>query len=231
MKTIIKTDYLKVAVLFASTETTRYYMNGVHVTGTATDYQLVSTCGVNMFVARQCVDIGGRKPAEWKRLSANIASQDDMSESAPSDFAFTIPTDTCKLAIKAAGRAETISLEVAGGVFTIAGIQFTPIGGGFKESPADGCLFPNWQAVVPQSVDGVLQQFDTKQLALWERARKILKDIPSIHHNSNGPAILAFKDESIFGLLMPMRRPVLGYESALANVMRRDNTDASEVAA
>ena len=212
MKTIIKTDYLKVAVLFASTETTRYYMNGVHVTGTATDYQLVSTCGVNMFVARQCVD-------------------DDMSESAPSDFAFTIPTDTCKLAIKAAGRAETISLEVAGGVFTIAGIQFTPIGGSIKESPADGCLFPNWQAVVPQSVDGVLQQFDTKQLALWERARKILKDIPSIHHNSNGPAILAFKDESIFGLLMPMRRPVLGYESALANVMRRDNTDASEVAA
>ena len=212
MKTIIKTDYLKAAVLFASTETTRYYMNGLHVTGTATDYQLVSTCGVNMFVARQCVDA-------------------DMAESAPSDFAFTIPTDTCKLAIKAAGRAETISLEVAGGVFTIAGIQFTPIGGSFKESPADGCLFPNWQAVVPQSVDGVLQQFDTKQLALWERARKILKDIPSIHHNSNGPAILAFSDENIFGLLMPMRRPVLGYESALANVMRRDNTDASEVAA
>ena len=212
MKTIIKTDYLKVAVLFASTETTRYYMNGVHVTGTATDYQLVSTCGVNMFVARQCVD-------------------DDMAESAPSDFAFTIPTDICKLAIKAAGRAETISLEVAGGVFTVAGIQFTPIGGSFKESPADGCLFPNWQAVVPQSVDGVLQQFDTKQLALWERARKILKDIPSIHHNSNGPAILAFSDENIFGLLMPMRRPVLGYESALANVLRRDNTDSNEVAA
>ena len=77
MKTIIKTDYLKVAVLFASTETTRYYMNGVHVTGTATDYQLVSTCGVNMFVARQCVD-------------------DDMAEN-DTDFAFTIPTDTCLL--------------------------------------------------------------------------------------------------------------------------------------
>ena len=211
MKTIIKTDYLKVAVLFASTETTRYYMNGVHVTGTATDYQLVSTCGVNMFVARQCVD-------------------DDMAEN-DTDFAFTIPTDTCKLAIKAAGRAETISLEVAGGVFTIAGIQFTPIGGTFKQSETDGCMFPKWQRVVPQSGDGVLQQFDTKQLALWERARKILKDIPSIHHNSNGPAILAFSDENIFGLLMPMRRPVLGYESALANVMRRDNTDASEVAA
>jgi hypothetical protein len=211
MKTIIKTDYLKVAVLFASTETTRYYMNGVHVTGTATDYQLVSTCGVNMFVARQCVD-------------------EDMAEN-DTDFAFTIPTDTCKLAIKAAGRAETISLKVAGGVFTIAGIQFTPIGGSFKQSETDACMFPDWQRVVPQSVDGVLQQFDTKQIALWERARKILKDIPSIHHNSNGPAILAFSDENIFGLLMPMRRPVLGYEAALANVMRRDNTDSSEVAA
>lgn len=212
MKTIIKTDYLKVAVLFASTETTRYYMNGVHVTGTATDYQLVSTCGVNMFVARQCVD-------------------EDVAESAPTDFAFTIPTDTCKLAIKAAGRAEFISLEVAGGIGTIAGIQFAPIGGSFKQSPEDGCMFPDWQRVVPQSVDGVLQQFDTKQVALWERARKILKDIPSIHHNSDGPAILAFSDENIFGLLMPMRRPVLGYEAALANVMRRDNTDSNEVAA
>ena len=79
---LIPTDLLKAALLCASTEETRYYLKGVHL---STSGHMVTTDGHRLFCAK-------------------------LAETVPADV--IIPTETVKAALKLAGkRAETIELN------------------------------------------------------------------------------------------------------------------------
>ena len=89
---LIPTDLLKAALFCASTEETRYYLKGVHM---STSGHMVTTDGHRLFCAK-------------------------LAEAVPADV--IIPLDTVKAALKLAGkRAETIELNgntLGGVVFT-----------------------------------------------------------------------------------------------------------------
>ena len=89
---LIPTDLLKSALFCASTEETRYYLKGVHL---STSGHMVTTDGHRLFCAK-------------------------LAEAVPADV--IIPTETVKAALKLAGkRAETIELNgntLGGVVFT-----------------------------------------------------------------------------------------------------------------
>ena len=79
---LIPTDLLKAALFCASTEETRYYLKGVHM---STSGHMVTTDGHRLFCAK-------------------------LAEAVPADV--IIPLDTVKAALKLAGkRAETIELN------------------------------------------------------------------------------------------------------------------------
>lgn len=96
-------DLLKAALVCCSTEETRYYLNGVHI---STSGHIVSTDGHRMFVG---------KP-KGKRLEASLI----------------IPLDTIKKALSGFKRPE-IDLTIDGASHTLGDIKFTPVDGTFPD--------------------------------------------------------------------------------------------------
>ena len=180
MKLLLKTDYLKAAILCASTETTRYYLKGVHITGVDNMFNVVATDGKSLFAALQ---------------------QDASETDAPLSFTFTIPLDICKLAVKAVGRNPVAVIELPQANFesgraTIAGIGFDAIEAG---------TYPDWRRVVPEKTTGETAHFDANLVAIWAKVGKVFKSNPHFYHNGTGPAFITLGDDNAFGLLMPMR--------------------------
>ena len=124
---LIPTDLLKAALFCASSEETRYYLNGVHL---STSGHMVTTDGHRMFVAR----LNDKPAADVIIPLADVQAALKLAEAVPADV--IIPLDTVKAALKLAPKKAAV-IELNGN--TLGGVVFTPVDG----------TFPEWRRVLP----------------------------------------------------------------------------------
>jgi DNA polymerase III beta subunit, central domain len=165
----------------ASTEETRYYLNGVNLTVKGGQAIAVATDGhklaaVRMGVEDETADIGFLIP---NAFLANFK----FKKSTPSDIDATLTEDNISIAF---------------------------CGQTYSSRPIDG-TFPDWRHVLPKGgYDVVHSHFDpdiVNDFRLLARALDIPK--PEIAPNDSGPAYVRFGAENdIIGVIMPMRSAV-----------------------
>jgi DNA polymerase-3 subunit beta len=181
---------LKAAAIAASTEQTRYYLNGVCIQHTPTGPVFVATDGHHLIAARH-----------------------DWQSDAPAPFApVIVPLELLKRIkiVRKASDVATITLTGEGGERKVA-IDYA--GGTVAANAIDGA-FPDWRRVIPQSEpNGVACQFQAQYLDAFRDAMAILAGgkgdaQPNIAHNGDSPALVDLGDAGAvqaFGVLMPYR--------------------------
>ena len=183
-----RVDMLEAALICASREETRYYLNGVYVDPAGL---VVSTDG--------------------HRLFAGDFTPDNSRATLPAFEGWIIPRDALQRALKAApkrakdpaARVLEISPERVGDVVC------RPVDGSF---PDWRHVIPD--AVTP---DGKAAQFDGAYLSDFDKIAAILsgargKAFCTLHPNGDSPAPVTFGDAPAIGVIMPVRdfvnRPV-----------------------
>jgi hypothetical protein len=178
----INLKVLKAVALCASTEQTRYYLNGVCLQPDLTPGHIimVATDGHKMLVARQ--EIG-----DGDQLAADII----------------IPSEIIAK-IKLSKRGDNIaSLAIGEEAAAHCRLDFADgTSAGFKA--IDGS-FPEWRRVVPKEVDGKTAQFNTAYLDTFRKAGELAEaGVPYFLHNGCGPAVVRFSFDRVFGIVMPL---------------------------
>jgi DNA polymerase-3 subunit beta len=180
MKLNLEKSALLAAVICASKDDIRYYLNGVHVRcvpGKETDTLVYTGTDGHMLFA-------GTLPAVW------------LEDREAEGFDMIIPFDAVKAACK--GKGATVTLErMAGGMYSIGTQIFTPIDG----------KFPDYSRVIPATVSGELAQFDADLLARGLKALRayfgLEKLVPTLHHNGTGGAVLSGESRDALVVVMP----------------------------
>lgn len=156
---------------FAGQQDVRYYLNGVHVEVAADEVRLTATDGNAVAVMR----------FPCKNTEPIIV---------------TIPNAAVAHACKS--KSDLVTLVRIGDVWTIAGLQFTPVEGRFPDTRRVFSLAAN--------PSGVAAQFNLDLLGRFGKAAKALqrRDSPIVRHNGEGAATVHFYAcDNFMGLLMP----------------------------
>lgn len=172
--------YLKACSLCASTETTRYYLNGVALQFDGATLVSVSTDGHRLVAFKI----------------------DYMADKGVNPFSIIIPKSVID-SIKLVKGVFTCTLENESFKYCLKyndlKIYFTPIDG----------IFPAWQRVSPNETSGKVSQFNPKYLLDFEKIVNLWAKSGQIHvsHNGDGPALINFSGLEVegYGVLMPRR--------------------------
>ena len=178
---------LRAALVCASTEETRYYLNGALVqrdTSSKT-VRVVATDGHRMFVA--------------------VHEDENSGE----QVGVIIPRAVLAKLPKGRKAPRTVTLhEITGSegdleIVDARGEALTP-----RFKPING-QFPEWQRVVPKEPDGTPARFAPKLYGSMGDIAKLYgsETDMTIAHNGAGPALVSWKDERSFGVIMPLRDP------------------------
>ena len=163
----LKTEFLKGALECASTEETRYYLNGVYLERSETGVHIVATDEQIMYVAHQETAPEGGEP--------------DPRLSVP-EGGVIIPFDAVKSALRDVKKSPTILVSFAEPNIIGQSVFF----------PIDG-TFPDWRRVIPQETTGEGATFNPK---IMLRALKALNyggryfSKPALYMNGEGPAVM-----------------------------------------
>jgi DNA polymerase-3 subunit beta len=190
---------LKAVALAASTEQTRYYLNGVNLEFDADSVIMCATDGKKLIAGKQkriLYRAGDSDEAAGEPsliLPLHMIAQIKVGKRSP-DYA-TLSFDG-KGDDKLANRALSLNYE---GV-TVSGAEI------------DG-TFPHARAVIPREIDGVAAQFQPDFLLTFVKAAALcgVTTTPVVHHNGLSPALVSWlPDDSLagcesFGVVMPMR--------------------------
>ena len=193
---------LKAVALAASTEQTRYYLNGVNLEFNADSVIMCATDGKKLIAGKQkriyteqtkAGDSDGAAGEPSLILPLHMIAQIKVGKRSP-DYA-TLTFDG-KGDDKLANRALSLKYE---GV-TVSGAEI------------DGS-FPNARAVIPREVDGVAAQFQPEFLLTFVKAAALcgVTTTPVVHHNGLSPALVSWlPNDSLagcesFGVVMPLR--------------------------
>jgi DNA polymerase-3 subunit beta len=183
IKTAIRRDYIRAALLCAAAKDVRYYLNGLCIELLKDRVNVVSTDGHRLLVCR------------------------DMHPDNPvypgSDVQIIVPTELLK-GVKAKGSLhieidyddETKAVTVRDGVMSIVG------------QAVDG-RYPDWRRVVPESVTGQPSQLNPAYVGDMGKVSKELGSkqghIRISHNGESGAAVVRFGDEDVLGLIMSIR--------------------------
>jgi len=208
MKAYISADLFRIAMLFTSTEETRYYLQGVYVEPhPIKGLLLTATDGHRLFNV-------------WDTLGEMVEGESGI---------VSLSKDMMKACKSKNGRTAShkVALYIEDGkpqLFRVE--QFNS-----EQSPRDivqtgelmsrsnaSCLidgtYPDWRRVVPQNVEASgMPWFDGHYLADFQKANSELaayygqaqKQISITSPDAGSPAIVRFAFESAFAVLMPMR--------------------------
>jgi len=186
---------LKATAIAASTEQTRYYLNGVCIEHSPNGPIFIATNGHMLIASTQ----------KW--LVEN-----------PATFAPVIIPMSLIKRIKINRKIEqaTMTIEHKEGGAILISIYYA--GATYAENSIDG-TFPDWRRVLPQSGDGTVSQYNPAYLADFAEAGRVLAggkcDVAvAISYNGSSPALVRFWHEDnpvqSFGVLMPLRtNPVM----------------------
>ena len=174
----------------ASTEETRFYLNGVFLEISARQVLYVATDGHVLFAYRDAVPVG--EPAN--DLIGN----------------WIVPSATIKAAKPKKGYPDHAILEGEPGQLGLA--LRLPDGSKFEFRAIDG-TFPDWRRIVPRETEqkGPHPFFDPRHLAkLWKAGELLGLRAPiGMAFNSSGPAMLKYSSDDTFGLVMPIYNPIV----------------------
>jgi hypothetical protein len=206
----LNVSFLKAAMLFASTEETRYYLRGVHLLRRGAHLRLTATDGHRLFCAMQTLSDSG------------------------ADFDIILPSEGLKKALTGLHRStEDLALELERGErigrsavlrptvvtrATLNDVGMTPIDG----------TFPDISRVIPDAnaITGEVAAFNPVYLADIGKAAKILGgNVNGFHlgHNGGSPALVSFDCPDAFGVLMPYRCSVAPIRSGdIGAILGRD---------
>ena len=193
---------LKAVALAASTEQTRYYLNGVNLEFNADSVIMCATDGKKLIAGKQkriyteqtkAGDSDGATGESSLILPLHMIAQIKVGKRSP-DYA-TLSFDG-KGDDKLANRALSLNYE---GV-TVSGAEI------------DG-TFPHARAVIPREVGGVAAQFQPDFLMTFVKAAALcgVTTTPVVHHNGLSPALVSWlPNDSLagcesFGVVMPLR--------------------------
>jgi hypothetical protein len=174
----IPTDVLRAALVCVSSEETRYYLKGVHVSPDADDVVLVSTDGHRLFCGRcPLPPAGAITPAE----------------------PFIVPTDAIKKALTGY-KGLGIQLQRTGDVWTLGDVTFKPVDGTFP----DWRRVAPTQKTISEDL-GKIAQFNPAYVADMGKVAKAVapshtwRGGPADHHHmGSGPAFVTFPAARIF---------------------------------
>lgn len=186
--TVLHINALKACALFASTELTRSYLNGVFVTVSA---RTVTYAAANGHV-----------------LLAHAVALEKNEPDYDLQGSWIIPSETIK-ALKLGKLRSNATYAAAVTLSRLSATHFRLAGmaSDIVFQPIDG-TFPDWQRVIPATVDGEPSHFDGAYMALFEKARDELSiSMPAIHHNGVAPCPVTFgtQDSTTIGIIMPRR--------------------------
>jgi len=193
---------LKAVALAASTEQTRYYLNGVNLEFFGDSVIMYATDGKKLIVGKQkriyteqtkAGDSDGASGEASLILPLHMITQIKVGKRSP-DHA-TLSFDG-KGDDKLASRA--LALKYDG--ITVSGAE------------VDG-TFPHARAVIPREIDGVAAQFQPDFLMTFVKAAALcgVTTTPIVHHNGLSPALVSWLPENTlagceaFGVVMPLR--------------------------
>ena len=185
----INIKLLKAVALAASTEQTRYYLNGVHVQQVSENtVHLAGTDGKIAIMAREHVKHAATSP---EFLGGVIVPLELLNR------------------IKLNRHADYATLTIDGANVSIA------YNASVTTAPLIDATYPDYRRIVPKTFDNTPAQYDPDQLAVFKKARKALggDGVPVLTYNGQGPAHVAVvvpyhsKEYEVFGVVMPLTRP------------------------
>ena len=173
---------LKACALVASTETSRYYLQGVSLEMAPTHNIMVATNGYVLIAAKR-------------------ASAGNTVQAAPEGTPPVIIPSTMIAQIKLTRRCgDTGELTIEKDRLTLEYDAGTLVG-----KAIDG-TFPDWRRVVPTSVSGKVGHYNPAYLALLGKAYALLTDsdckVLPIGHNGDACALVGLGEDAI-GAIMP----------------------------
>ena len=186
----INIKLLKAVALAASSEQTRYYLNGVHVQQVSENtVHLAGTDGKIAIMAREHISDQPIDPA----LRGGVI----------------VPLELLNR-IKIDRRSDYATLTIDGATVSIAYNAST------TTAPLIDATYPDYRRIVPKTFDNTAAQYDPDQLVVFKKARKALggDGVPVLTSNGQGPAHVAVvvpyhsKEYEVFGVVMPMARPI-----------------------
>lgn len=189
---------LKSVAIVASTEETRYYLNGVNLVHTPSGCIMVATDGHRMLLVKQdWFDIVPN--AEFKPTIVPLALIKKIKLVRGMDLADCTISDDGSILIKYAG--ETMGTQAVDG------------------------SFPEWRRIVPRGVHiNVAAQFNSEYVADFAAAGKLLSNAkdarqPVISHNGDEPALVNWyfvenHGLEAVGVIMPIRTPADDHKPA-----------------
>lgn len=182
MKIDIDVRALKAVALFASTDKTRYYLNGVYVEAGNGIVTLVACDGARLAAIRlAAIRLECECPAER--------------------VAFIMPSSLIANIKLRKTSEKTVSISYTDE------IRVEWEGQTFIAKECDG-TFPDWRRVFPSDITDVTAQFDHEQLVDFRNASRILGDSAhiSITHNGDHAALVNFSTNyEVVGLIMPIK--------------------------
>jgi hypothetical protein len=200
----LNVSFLKAAMLFASTEETRYYLRGVHLLRRGAHLRLTATDGHRLFCAMQTLSEPG------------------------DDFDIILPSEGLKKALTGLHRStEDLALELERGERAGRDVVTRATLNDVGMTPIDG-TFPDISRVIPDAnaITGETAAFNPVYLADIGKAAKILgAGVNSFHlgHNGGSPALVSFDCPDAFGVLMPYRCNVAPIRSGdIGAILGRD---------
>lgn len=181
----INTNLLRAANVVASTEGTRYYLNGVSIEATSERVFYAATDGHRL--------VAFHHAAEW---------DDDTKEEGRS-LSIIIPGSSIKQ-IKIDRKEEDSVLSSLGGRMWIIKKGLSTI---FEA--IDG-TFPDWRRIIPEETNGKTAQFNGDYLASFKKVGQLAgvkNTVPGVYHNGDGPALidLGVMEHDYVACIMPMR--------------------------
>jgi DNA polymerase-3 subunit beta len=203
MKIYTTLSALKAVNLLSADKDLRHYLNGVHVSATATATRLTATDGhaLGMF-------------------------QSDQQNEGVDFVEMIISTDVIKLLKSASKTVDTVVIETADGITgTIGAIT----GAAVSFKAIDG-RFPDVQRIMPKSLSGEPAQFQPYLLERFSKASKLLgskNGLINVAYNGASTALVKIDaTQNFIGLVMPLRPIYDATEAKMTPLWAREQLSA-----
>jgi len=203
MKIYTTLSALKAVNLLSADKDLRHYLNGVHVSATATATRLTATDG----------------------HALGIHQSEQQNEGV--DFVeMIIPNDVIKLIKSASKNVDTVVIDTADGITgTIGAIT----GAAVSFKAIDG-KFPDVQRIMPKTISGETAQFQPYLLEKFSKASKLLgskKGLINVAYNGTSTALVKIDaTQDFMGLVMPLRPIFDDTEAKMVPLWAREQLSA-----
>jgi len=176
-----KTRYLKSLLIVAPAKDIRKYLHGINFSYFKGDLIMVATDGARL-------------------LAVNNGPCEDEFEN------FTVPRELLENALKNYNY-DVLQINVEGEVISIHTQNGT-----FSMSKVDG-KFPDWRRVIPSdNYEETASDFNTSLIVDFDKVNRLLGGAKGtycgVQQNGNDCALVAFRDENVIGVIMPLCKTV-----------------------